>query len=166
MNNLARAITFFMVLVGMGVGYYLGQYAMVKRGKAKPHGAAPGSSTPAWPWPAEGPARTEAAERGKAVYIKQQCFLCHVLQGVNDLPATISPQFGPELTGVGARLDRDRLIESIVNPNAQLTQGDGLYTVDGKSRMPEYQGELKVKDLLEMVEFLAAQKAPAPPPAP
>ncbi|MCZ7649267.1 MAG: c-type cytochrome [Planctomycetota bacterium] len=172
MNNIARVVTFVMVLLGMLLGYYLGQRALVIRQRADKQapGAAGETASPGairWLLPTESRQRASAIERGKKAFEKQQCFLCHVLPEMPEPPGTVTPVLGPDLADVGARLSFDELVESIANPNAKITAGDPLYTVDGKSRMPEIQGQIKVQELLELALFLTEQKKkPEPPAAP
>ena len=71
------------------------------------------------------------ASRGKRVFLEKSeaaCLRCHKLDGQGG-------EVGPELTGVGAKKDRAYLLESIVNPNAQIAQGfetTVVATTDGK----------------------------------
>jgi putative heme-binding domain-containing protein len=55
-------------------------------------------------------------ERGRRLFLKQGCILCH----------TISPQDtpkGPPLYEAGTRYKRDELLESILKPSAKIAQG-------------------------------------------
>jgi quinoprotein glucose dehydrogenase len=88
------------------------------------------------------------AERGKKIFRDHplaQCFKCHKCEG-GDSPV------GPELTNVGSRLDRARLLESIVEPSKTISPGfqivvlalaDGA-TVAGRL-IEEKDGKLKVE---------------------
>jgi quinoprotein glucose dehydrogenase len=59
------------------------------------------------------------AELGRKVFLERAdvaCLRCHKLNGIGG-------EVGPELAGVGTRLTREQLLESIVLPNARLTPG-------------------------------------------
>lgn len=61
------------------------------------------------------------AELGKKVFLERAdvaCLRCHKLQG-----AGAGGDVGPDLTGVGKRLTREQIAESIVFPNAAITAG-------------------------------------------
>ncbi|MDX1566423.1 MAG: c-type cytochrome [Longimicrobiales bacterium] len=76
------------------------------------------------------------------------CLGCHILgdQGV---------ELGPELTGVGSRLSADEIRASIVDPNAQASEG--FESLVGT--MPAtYEQSLTDAQLDALVEFLAAQE--------
>ncbi len=53
--------------------------------------------------------------QGKMVF-KRHCRLCHQIKGEGTV-------FGPDLTDVGKRLDKKALMDSILNPNAKITEG-------------------------------------------
>jgi quinoprotein glucose dehydrogenase len=60
------------------------------------------------------------AELGKKIFLERTdvaCLRCHKLHGVG------GGQVGPDLDGVGKRLTREQILESIVFPNAQITPG-------------------------------------------
>jgi putative heme-binding domain-containing protein len=58
------------------------------------------------------------ARRGKAIYLsaKAHCATCHKVHGQGS-------EVGPDLSQVGGKLDRTHLIESILDPSAEITQG-------------------------------------------
>lgn len=58
-------------------------------------------------------------EDGEKVFTEHaiaQCFRCHRVKGVGG-------EAGPELTGIGKRVDRRYILESIVDPNAKIAHG-------------------------------------------
>lgn len=60
------------------------------------------------------------AELGKKIFLERAdvaCLRCHKLHGVG------GGQVGPDLDGVGKRLTREEILESIVFPNAKMTPG-------------------------------------------
>jgi putative membrane-bound dehydrogenase-like protein len=67
--------------------------------------------------------------RGRAVFYAAGCIACH----------RVGPEggvFGPELTGLGARGNVERVIRSILEPSAEIVEGFALHTYtlrDGKT---------------------------------
>ena len=59
------------------------------------------------------------------------------------------------LDGVGARLSREQLLESLLDPNATLAEGYG----GAISPMPPMGGILPYDDLRDLVAFLAELNA-------
>jgi quinoprotein glucose dehydrogenase len=58
-------------------------------------------------------------EEGKKVFFERQevaCLRCHKINGEGG-------EVGPDLTGIGARKDREYILESIVYPNKQIAAG-------------------------------------------
>ena len=65
--------------------------------------------------------------KGEAVFRNQgACVQCHKMNGEGG-------EQGPDLSLVGIRLKRQQLLESVVNPSAEITPGYGLSTVQLKS---------------------------------
>lgn len=59
------------------------------------------------------------AELGRKVFVERAdvaCLRCHKLNGIGG-------DVGPDLAGVGSRLNREQLLESMVLPNARMTPG-------------------------------------------
>lgn len=129
------------------------------------------------------PAPGDAA-RGRRVFTQYGCPSCHVVQGESFDQQGTSP--GPDLTGMGAHHPPGYFVETILNPNAIVVEGDGYASADGLSTMPAYP-DMPVVDLTDVVAYLssldtghdhaammAAQNAvptalrerPAPPPQP
>ena len=84
-------------------------------------------------------------ERGRQLFTSKaeiECVRCHKVRGPNGESA--GGEVGPELSGVGARLSRADLLESIVNPNKQIAQGFEsvvIATSDGKVQTGIFKGE-------------------------
>ena len=57
-------------------------------------------------------------KRGKAIYLSAaaQCVLCHKVHGQGG-------EVGPDLSQIGGKFDRTHLIESILDPSAEIPQG-------------------------------------------
>lgn len=68
------------------------------------------------------------SKRGKAIYFSQttKCATCHKVRGQGG-------EVGPDLSLVGGKLDRTHLIESILDPSAEILQGYHTTVVETKS---------------------------------
>lgn len=75
-----------------------------------------------------------------------ECLRCHVIDGVGG-------NVGPSLTGIGARRDRRHLLLSVAEPQAIVTKGFGAF-----SAMPAMKNVLSMREMRDVVEFLAAQR--------
>jgi len=89
--------------------------------------------------------------KGREVFIRLQCFVCHTVGG-EKFPPTAAP--GPDLTDLGDHHPAGYLLESILNPNAVIVEGSGYTGADGKSIMPDYRGRLSVNELIDLVAYL------------
>jgi quinoprotein glucose dehydrogenase len=59
------------------------------------------------------------AEAGKKIFLERadvSCVRCHKAQGQGG-------EVGPELTGIGSRVNREYVLESIVHPNTKIAPG-------------------------------------------
>jgi putative heme-binding domain-containing protein len=67
-------------------------------------------------------------ERGKAVFLSAtaKCATCHKVHGQGG-------EVGPDLSQVGGKFDRTHLIESILDPSAQITEGFHATTITTRS---------------------------------
>lgn len=92
---------------------------------------------------------------GREVFIAMECYKCHAVQGEQfpGTPADVGG-VGPELTDMGAMHPPEYFAESIIAPNAVLTEGPGSVGADGRSRMPTYNQILTIEQLLDLVAYL------------
>lgn len=90
------------------------------------------------------------ADRGRAVFVKLECFTCHLVQGEGFAPPT---RPGPDLSGIGRR-HPGYLVESIMNPDAMIVDGPGFTDARGLSLMPDYRERLTVSELIDLVAYL------------
>jgi len=75
---------------------------------------------------------------GKKIFLERQdaaCTRCHKMNGEGG-------EVGPELTGIGAKKDRDYILESIILPNKQVAPGFENVVVTTKKGIT-YAGVLK-----------------------
>jgi mono/diheme cytochrome c family protein len=85
----------------------------------------------------EGPAET-----AELAIAKFGCSACHDLQGSE-------ADTGPKLNGIGKRMDRAKLMEAILNPNAEIAKG---FEAD---MMPADLGEqMRVSELNMIIDYL------------
>lgn len=68
------------------------------------------------------------ANRGKAIYqsAAARCAICHKVRGQGG-------DVGPDLSQVGGKLDRTHLIESILDPSAEISQGYHATIIETKA---------------------------------
>ncbi len=89
------------------------------------------------------------ASRGHALvqfHTSATCLKCHTVAGVGGDAA-------PKLDGVGTRLTRAQIIESLVNPNAVVAKGFGDH-----SAMPPMGPILTMDEIRDIVEYLSTLK--------
>jgi putative heme-binding domain-containing protein len=67
-------------------------------------------------------------KRGKAIYLSAaaRCAICHKVQGQGG-------EVGPDLSQIGGKFDRTHLIESILDPSAEIVQGYHATLVETKA---------------------------------
>ena len=75
-----------------------------------------------------------------------ECTRCHPFVGEDGV--------GPSLAGIGDRLDRMQLLESLVDPAARIAPGFG--TEGGPSAMPDMSTLLSEREIRDLVEFMAS----------
>jgi mono/diheme cytochrome c family protein len=98
----------------------------------------------------------EAVE-GRKVFVEFECYKCHEIKG-EEFPSLSRDDkgLGPELSQM-ARHPLEFLVESIVNPNAVLEPADkdkGYVGEDGKSKMPNFNEVLTVKQVTDLAAYL------------
>jgi len=101
------------------------------------------------------------AENGKATFTRLGCNNCHRVDGVvawngGDEAPPIDIRLGGPTTRVKTYGD---LVTSIIHPSHKISQSwkAETKTADGESRMKNYNDELLVTDLIDLVEFLQSQ---------
>src|SRR5262249_23547989 len=91
-------------------------------------------------------------DRGREVFVRLECFACHVVQG-ESFPPPSRP--GPDLTGIAGHHPVGYLAESVINPNAVIVEGPGYTGPYGSSIMPDYRTSLTLAELDDLVAYLA-----------
>ncbi|MEO6164287.1 MAG: copper-binding protein [Candidatus Binatia bacterium] len=95
--------------------------------------------------------------KGRAVYDKFSCYSCHEVRG-EKFPAPEKGQaaVGPELSQMGPMHPLEYFTESTINPSAV---GAKKYRgPDGKSKMPDFNSDMTVQELIDVSSYLASLK--------
>jgi len=100
-----------------------------------------------------------SVEQGKQAFVDLKCHSCHEVAGLGDeLPRpTATPEVGVVLGGLAVREPTDgELLTAILNPPHELYPAgeEERITVDGKSRMTNYNDVITAQQLLDLVAFL------------
>ncbi|MGH7766968.1 MAG: c-type cytochrome [Candidatus Binatia bacterium] len=98
---------------------------------------------------------------GRTVFVEMECYKCHPIKGEN-FPGMAESEkgVGPELSQMG-RHPVEFLAESIINPNATIEPEDkelGYLGEDGRSKMPDFNDILTVKQVADLAAYLASLK--------
>jgi mono/diheme cytochrome c family protein len=96
-------------------------------------------------------------EEGRETFIAMKCYTCHKIEG-EKFPVVKADEggVGPDLTGIGGVQTPLYLFESILNPNAVVVQGEGFAGEDGKSKMPEFHDTMTLRQVTDLVAYLAS----------
>lgn len=101
------------------------------------------------------------AQAGKANYVSLQCNACHKINGVDQFAAEgeepeLSIALGGEVTRIKTYGD---LVTSIINPSHRLAKGYpvDVVSVDGKSKMKNYNDAMTVTQLADLVAFVQSK---------
>ena len=99
---------------------------------------------------------------GRKVFVEMECYKCHEVKG--DLfPAVVEGErgVGPELSQMAGMHPPEFFAEAIVNPNAVIDPEDkekGYLGDDGRSKMPDYNDLLTVKQVADLAAYLGSLK--------
>jgi mono/diheme cytochrome c family protein len=101
------------------------------------------------------------AQAGKANFISLRCNACHKIDGVDHIPAEGWESEPPiALGGEVTRIETyGELVTSIINPSHRLAKGYPVYavSVDGKSKMKNYNDAMTVTQLTDLVAFVQSK---------
>ncbi len=86
------------------------------------------------------------AETAEEALSKFTCTACHAIAGSESM-------VGPELNAVGARLDKDKIRESILNPEAVIAEG-----FDGGMMPADFSKKMTISELDMVTEYLLQQQ--------
>lgn len=103
------------------------------------------TEAPAVAEPSAAGGESAVAANGAEVIVNHGCSACHVINGSGG-------DLGPDLSGLGERMDAISIQQAIVDPNAVIAEGyeAGLMPADFSAKM-------SVKDLLMAIELLQQQ---------
>ena len=93
------------------------------------------------------------AEKGRAVFEKYVCYVCHEVRDEKFPPGS---KAGPELSQMGPLHPLEYFTESVINPSAQASKKHR--GPDGKSTMPESNERMTVQELIDLSTYLASLK--------
>jgi len=95
--------------------------------------------------------------KGRAVFDKFSCYSCHEVRGEKFPPLDKGQAaVGPELSQMGPMHPLEYFTESTINPSAV---GAKKYKgPDGKSKMPDFNTDMTVQELIDVSAYLASLK--------
>ncbi|MAW79923.1 MAG: cytochrome C [Parvularcula sp.] len=105
------------------------------------------------------------AEAGRQVFIDKKCSSCHVIEGMEDLREGLAIENTVPIGGMTTKVDTyGQLVTSIINPSHRISRAyrSEAYSEEGESKMRNYNDELTVSELIDLVAFLQAQYAEFP----
>lgn len=106
----------------------------------------PAEVTGAQPAPAASAPRIPGdSKTGKELFVSKGCVACHKIAGAGG-------EIGPDLSNVGGKSSPAEITEAIIEPNAKLSPGYPPVM------LPDYAQKLTVKELNDLVAYLAEQK--------
>jgi mono/diheme cytochrome c family protein len=103
---------------------------------------------------------------GRKIFVEVECYKCHEVKG-EEFPALAEGEkgVGPELSQMAGMHPLEFFAESIINPNAVIDpDAKKLEYVgeDGKSKMPDYNSVLTVKQVADLAAYIASFKGLKP----
>ena len=99
-------------------------------------------------------------DQGKLVFIEKQCSSCHLIVGMDELRGDAGHEMAVSIGGMTTKIDTyGQLVTSVINPSHRIARAyrDEKYSDDGESMMRNYNNELTVSELIDLVAFLQAQ---------
>jgi mono/diheme cytochrome c family protein len=100
---------------------------------------------------------------GRKSFVELECYKCHEVKG-ETFPAVAAAErgVGPELSQMAGMHPVEFFAESIMNPNAVIdpdAKAKGYLGDDGKSKMPNYNDVLTIKQVSDMAAYLGSLTA-------
>jgi len=151
-----RAIRFVVLMIASGV---FSLVSCSKQEKQKEMGEMAGHGMAA-DWKFTLPVGDPAA--GRKVFIEVECYKCHEVKGETFPAVTFADKgVGSELSQMVGMHPMEFFVEAIINPNAVIdsdAKEKGYLGNDGKSKMPNYNDTLTVKQVVDLAAYLASLK--------
>lgn len=99
---------------------------------------------------------------GRKLSVEVECYKCHEVKG-EKFPDVAKGEkgVGPELSEMAGMHPPEFFAESIINPNAVIDPDAkklGYVGDDGKSKMPDYNSVLTVKQVVDLASYIASLK--------
>ena len=102
------------------------------------------------PAPSSTPSATPGADRdGPTLFTAYLCNTCHTLDG--------APGIGPSMAGVGSRLSKAEIYESIMDPDAVIAEGFPAAVMNATLSGVGFRDQVSAKELQTLVDYLAEQ---------
>jgi Cu/Ag efflux protein CusF len=96
------------------------------------------------------------ATKGREVFEKFGCYVCHEIRGEKFPAAAPGSTLGPELSQMGPLHPLEYFTESVINPSAHAAKRHR--GPDGKSTMPTHNERMTVQELIDLSTYLALLK--------
>ncbi|SRR6266545_446382 len=101
---------------------------------------------------------------GRKLFVEMECYKCHEVKG-EKFPDVVEAEkgIGPELSQMAGMHPPEFFAESIINPNAVIDADAkklGYVGEDGKSKMPDYNSVLTIKQVADLASYIASLKGP------
>ena len=94
------------------------------------------------------------ATKGRAVFEKFACYVCHEVRGEKFPAAAPGSALGPELSQMGPLHPLEFFSESVINPSAYAAKK--YRGPDGESTMPTYNDRMTVQELIDLSSYIAS----------
>lgn len=99
---------------------------------------------------------------GRKLFVEMECYKCHEVKG-EKFPDVAKGErgVGPELSEMAGMHPPEFFAESIINPNAVIDPDAkklGYVGEDEKSKMPDYNSVLTVKQVADLAAYIASLK--------
>ncbi|HWP58462.1 MAG TPA: copper-binding protein [Candidatus Acidoferrales bacterium] len=94
------------------------------------------------------------ATKGRQVFEKYACYVCHEVRGEKFPAAAPGGALGPELSQMGPLHPLEYFTESVINPSAHAAKK--YRGPDGKSTMPVHNERMTVQELIDLSTYLAS----------
>lgn len=106
-----------------------------------------------------------SVERGRTAFVALECHSCHQVSGA-DLPAAEAQLAPPVILGgrVPRQITDGYLVAAIINPSHAFAPGTlKAVSIEGHSRMPDYNSKVTARQITDIVAFLQAHYEPYMP---